>query len=245
MSSPITEEVSVRRPFDPTRFGKAPIGISLIVFLIAAAAIPAEATDVTFHFRPPEGAVTVTVAGDFNEWNPAASAMADSEGDGVWEVTLDVPTGERLYKFVVNGTEWFHDEHALRLVDDGYGGKNSVMEVGDEPMTVGDPDGPTVAPAGTEVTFRYRWGPGYVNAISVAGTFNDWNAAAHPMADEDGDGIWEVTVSIEPGEHTYQFVIDGKSWYADVHAERSVKDRFGGKRSIVVVGEEPMIVGEP
>ncbi len=35
--------------------------------------------------------------------------------------------------------------------------------------------------------------------VHVAGTFNEWSLDATPLADEDGDGVWSVTLPFEPG----------------------------------------------
>ena len=54
----------------------------------------------------------VHVAGNFQaaagfpaDWNPATTALADPDGDHVWEGTVNVPGGTYLYKFV-NGNAW-------------------------------------------------------------------------------------------------------------------------------------------
>lgn len=207
------------------------------------AAAPAAAVPVTFRYQPGGHATTVSVAGTFNEWNVSATPMLDADGDGIWEVLLDLAMGEYQYKFVVNGTDWFTDETAEAFTDDGFGGQNSILRVGDEPMVVGESDAAPLVPSGTPVTFRYR-PQGEVNAVSVAGTFNGWNAAAHVLSDPDGDGVWEVTVYCEPGEYAYQFVIDGKRWVGDPSAAKSEDDGFGGRNALVGVGSQPLTVGE-
>ena len=47
----------------------------------------------------------VHVAGEFQGWDPAATALADDDMDGVWEITLDLPSGTHEYKFI-NGMGW-------------------------------------------------------------------------------------------------------------------------------------------
>lgn len=79
-----------------------------------------------FRFRAP-AAVTVSVAGDFNGWDPEAAFMR-SVGDGWWEVRLAVPPGLYQYAFVVDGV-WFPPPAPAVVVDDGFGGRNGVLEV--------------------------------------------------------------------------------------------------------------------
>ena len=206
-----------------------------LFLLIAGALSPSEATDVTFRFRPPEDASMVTVAGTFNDWSTSADPMADPEGDGVWEVTLDLHIGNHQYKYVVNGSDWITDEFAEEFADDGFGGRNSVLYVGEEPVLAGEPSGTAADPKGTPVMFRFRPPVGRANAVSLAGSFNNWNAAADVLTDTDGDGVWEITVYLEPGEYDYQFVVDGERYLADPSGSRHEKDGFGGRKTILTV----------
>ena len=52
----------------------------------------------------------VRIAGNFQGWNPATTAMADPDGDGIYEYTINTFLGEHLeYKFI-NGAAWGSDE---------------------------------------------------------------------------------------------------------------------------------------
>jgi 1,4-alpha-glucan branching enzyme len=50
--------------------------------------------------------------------------------DGVWSVTVPLPVGEHRYEFVVDNRRWVPDPTAHSQVDDGFGGRNSVIVVG-------------------------------------------------------------------------------------------------------------------
>jgi 1,4-alpha-glucan branching enzyme len=219
-------------------------GTGLITVALAVTVPPAGATEVTFRFRPPEGTRTATVAGSFNDWSTGAARLADPDRDGLWEATLDLPSGRHEYKFVVNGGDWHTDETAAEFAPDGFGGRNSVVVVGTEPLSVGEPasDAAVVA-AGTEVIFRFHPPRQPPNAVSVAGTFNGWDAAAHPMTDADGDGVWELALRLAPGTYAYQFVLDGMLWVTDEFAMAHESDGFGGWDALLEVGDEPTTVG--
>jgi hypothetical protein len=77
-------------------------------------------------------AATVTVVGDFNDWNVSATPLAHTDGDDVWWVTVPLPPGRYRYSFVVNGTIWLNDPEAPRAEDD-FGRPNSVVTVGGGP----------------------------------------------------------------------------------------------------------------
>jgi hypothetical protein len=52
----------------------------------------------------------IHVAGDFQGWNPGATAMTDANSDGIYEVTINVPANSSIqYKFI-NGNAWGQDE---------------------------------------------------------------------------------------------------------------------------------------
>ncbi|MCD4691233.1 hypothetical protein K8S17_07210 [bacterium] len=86
---------------------------------------------ILFTFSKPS-ARTVHLAGEFNGWDPAALPMLDEDGDGVWEVVLDLQTGRTFqYKFVTDGgVSWEPDPHNPERTDDGHGAYNSVLSLG-------------------------------------------------------------------------------------------------------------------
>jgi hypothetical protein len=49
---------------------------------------------------------------------------------------------------------------------------------------------------------------GTFNTVYVSGTFNNWSGNANPMTDANADGIWEVTLPINPGAIEYKFSLD-------------------------------------
>jgi hypothetical protein len=81
---------------------------------------------VELRFRAPE-AQAVAVAGDFNGWDPTAHPM-HRDADGWWTVELDLDPGRYEYSYVVDG-EWVTPPEAAITVDDGFGGRNGVLEV--------------------------------------------------------------------------------------------------------------------
>ncbi len=71
--------------------------------------------------------------------------------------------------------------------------------------------------------------------VALVGDFNDWNVAATPLEREGGDGIWWVTVPLEPGRYRYSFVVDGQVWLGDPNAPTG-DDEFGRPNSFVTIG---------
>jgi hypothetical protein len=78
-------------------------------------------------------ASTVSVVGDFNDWDAQATPMTRTNRDGTWSVALRLPAGRHVYAFVVNGangTKWVADPTAPLAPEDGLGAPNSVVLVG-------------------------------------------------------------------------------------------------------------------
>ena len=79
-------------------------------------------------------AATVSVVGDFNEWDAQATPMKRTPTGGTWSVAIPLRPGRHVYAFVVNGangnTQWVADPTAPLAPEDGLGAPNSVVLVG-------------------------------------------------------------------------------------------------------------------
>lgn len=74
------------------------------------------------------GAHSVSVAGDFNGWNPSKTTMDRSDG-GVWTTTIQLKPGRYQYMFVIDGKQWIADPLAKEDAGDGFGSNNAVLDV--------------------------------------------------------------------------------------------------------------------
>ena len=70
--------------------------------------------------------------------------------------------------------------------------------------------------------------------ISVVGDFNDWRPGATYLAPR-GDGVWTVTLQLEPGRYSYAFLVDDVQWRRDPAAPTSAGEDFGRPSSVIVV----------
>lgn len=70
-----------------------------------------------------------------------------------------------------------------------------------------------------------------VTSVALVGSFNAWDASAHPMALE--GGRWSLTLELPPGEHTYKFVVDGREWLTPPDAPVTADDGFGGRNAVL------------
>jgi hypothetical protein len=76
-----------------------------------------------------QGAKSVTIVGDFNEWNTTATPMTGLK-DGSFQITLTLPA-EREYRFryLIDGTRWENDWCADKYIPNDYGADDSVVIV--------------------------------------------------------------------------------------------------------------------
>ncbi len=81
---------------------------------------------VVFRIKAP-GAKSVSVAGSFNQWNSTGTALSRA-ADGWWEARLVISPGTYEYIYIIDG-EWTTPPEAKLIVNDGFGGRNGILEV--------------------------------------------------------------------------------------------------------------------
>jgi alpha-amylase len=196
----------------------------LLILAFICGTYSAQALQLTFRVDMSQqtvGAGGVHVAGTFQapagfpaNWNPATTALTDADGDNVWELTVNVPAGLYLYKFV-NGNSWTGAEVVPLScgVDDGGGNVNRQATLGGTSLRL-----PIAAfgDCATQLRFAVSLngqalaaGGLYVvgNFQTLAGYGSNWDATAIPMRDDDGDGTYEARISLPaPGRFQYRFV---------------------------------------
>jgi hypothetical protein len=136
----VVREVSTRQPAPVprarlTRF--LPLAAALLLAAGLSVLRPARLADER-RVEPPRVQVelelaqtdarTVAVAGDFNDWQADAHRMRKGP-DGVWRIRMALPPGRYQYVFVIDEQQWVADPRATTLVDSGYTGANSVLDV--------------------------------------------------------------------------------------------------------------------
>jgi hypothetical protein len=168
----------------------------------------------------------VHVAGEFQNWDPAATAMQDDNGDDVWETIASFDTtgmGDSFSFKFINGNSWTNPSENIEdeSCSDSFGNRTIVLSSENE-ILFGDVTtgaaacygacGSCVSP--TEVTLRVDMTTQEavsINGVHVAGSFQGWQPGNTALNDEDGDGIWEITLGMAPGEYEFKF-INGNDW---------------------------------
>jgi hypothetical protein len=83
---------------------------------------------VQFVFVAPS-AESVSLVGDFNNWEMGATPLAAGPGRSVWTVRVRLPNGRHRYAFVVDDSTWASDPSAPPAAGDDFGVPSSVVTV--------------------------------------------------------------------------------------------------------------------
>ena len=172
----------------------------------------------------------VFVTGPWCGWcgNDGYNVMSDTDGDGIYSVEVTGLTGTIEYKYGIDG---FDDQE--NLIDDmangascapvtDFGGyANRQVEAGD---STNDTFGSCTACADqvepAMVTFKVdmnQYDEAYAyNGVFINASFNGWCGECNPMDDADGDGIWELTLSLTPDTIEYKFTLDGWNYQEEL-----------------------------
>src|SRR5262245_59190387 len=62
------------------------------------------------RYRPLRRIQTVTVAGEWNGFEPKAQPLSGPDANGQYSIRLDLAPGIYAYKLVLDGTEWRFDD---------------------------------------------------------------------------------------------------------------------------------------
>jgi 1,4-alpha-glucan branching enzyme len=167
-------------------------------------------SEVTESFTTPE------VNGSFNGWCGACAPMSDANGDGIWELTIALEEGNYEFKYAYDN--WANGGETLApggscTVTNGDFTNRALAVTGDLVLPVvcyGSCSPCNVMPAMYDVTFQVD-----MNNVTetfttpeVNGSFNGWCGACAPMSDANGDGIWELTISLEEGNYEFKYAYD-------------------------------------
>ena len=73
--------------------------------------------------------------------------------------------------------------------------------------------------------------------MAVIGSFNHWQPEGYQLHRSLTDGTWQLSVSMQAGQYTYAFLIDGRYVMADPSALWELDDGFGNRNSILTINK--------
>ena len=174
----------------------------------------------------------IRIKGAMNEWTPDITGYTDDFST----FYLDVAGGmaEGTYEWGViedDGSEW-----GIWLLPPG---PNLMLTIDSTGMPSGDMVFDIASPQPeTSLTFNCDMNAfeGNYNTVHVRGSFNGWDTSPTNMTDDDEDGIYSVTVTVEQGmDYLFKFITDGSN-YEDVPSACGADDGYGGYNRSVSVG---------
>ncbi len=159
---------------------------------------------------------TVFVSGTFNGWSGDANPLSDADADGIWEATIpNVPTGLQEYKFQLDNwtaQEQFNGfETCVQVDPSGQFVNRKLVVTGDEVL-------PTVCfnscyACGDAVNITFAVGSSHITVsgegLYIAGGGNFGNPGDFPLKDDNGDGVWEITVERQKGFQSFYTFTNG------------------------------------
>ena len=69
----------------------------------------------------------VSIAGDFNQWNPSSHPL-QQDTKGTWKISFDLKPGKYEYRFLLDG-EWQNDPNCDCFVENPFGTSNCLKIV--------------------------------------------------------------------------------------------------------------------
>ncbi len=101
----------------------------VLLFIISTVSLvrkPVHIVLVKFKVEIPD-AREVSLVGDFNDWDEKVTRL--KKKNGVWTTELRLKPERYQYMFLVDGQRWMPDPLSSEYIDDGYGNKNSIIDV--------------------------------------------------------------------------------------------------------------------
>ena len=171
----------------------------------------------------------VHVNGSFADWS-AFTQLQDWDGNKVWEGLITSFSADPIEFKYINGPTWdFPNENISGACGAGNGNRLATITDVNTVLPVYcwnscDPCSQPVA-----VTFQVDMNASCADTspgINLMGTVADWGTGA-AMSDDDGDGIWTITLNLSAGNYEYKFRIGDGGWEGI------------GNRQLTVVADTP------
>ena len=185
----------------------------------------------------PSTFTTPEVNGTFNGWCGSCAAMSDPDGDNIWDVTIDLASGN--YEFKFSADTWGIQETLLPgswCTQTNFGYTNRTLTVSEDttlPVVCWESCDPcSSGPASYNVTFEVD-----MNGVSqsfttpeINGVFNGWCGNCWQMTDPDGDNIWEYSTVFAPGD-SIEWKYSADNW--------NIQEELDSNLSCITINYDP------
>lgn len=201
---------------------------------------------------------TISVAGDFqgmavgqtwSDWTPGATVMTDSNMDGIYEVTVQLPADTFQYKFI-NGAIWTLEEGVPAAC--AVATNREIIITGDvtlPPVCFSSCDPCPSSVDTVSVTLMVDMtNETAADSITVAGSFQaavvgqtwgNWSPGITVLTDPDLDGVYTTTLDMIEGTYEYKY-LNGTSWGSEEGVPSSCA--VNNNREMIIAGPGPMTI---
>lgn len=167
--------------------------------------------DMSQQIIPPEG---VHIAGNFQNWDPAATLMSNS-GDDIYTYTQNFNPGDSLQFKYINGDEWGEDEF---VPSECAFDNNRLLIVPESDTTLVAVCFSSCDPCETPITVTFQVDMSQqtisTNGVHIAGSFQGWFPGTTEMTSID-DSIYTYTQIFSEGSYIEYKFINGNEWGED------------------------------
>jgi len=82
----------------------------------------------------------------------------------------------------------------------------------------------------------------WAERANLVGDFNNWDTTATPMIRTRSDANWRAAIELEAGRrYAFRYLVDGKEWLNDWHADDHVENPYGSYDSVVDLTEHDSV----
>ncbi len=152
--------------------------------------------------------------GSFVTWSTFVP-LQDWDGNKIWEGLITTFAADPIEFKFINGPDWIFPNESVSG-SCGAGNGNRLVTITDVntvlPVYCWNSCDPCTQPVA--VTFSVDMNASCADTspgINLMGTLTDWGTGA-PMSDDDGDGIWTLTLNLPAGNYEYKFRIGAGGW---------------------------------
>lgn len=184
---------------------------------------------VIFTYNAKTRTRSVSAAFEHEDYRISHTYMKNDKG--IFFLTYPLPNDREhlTYRIIVDGL-WMHDKTCPTTVQDSAGIKQSRIPLPSQDAYA------LASPVITDsrVTFTLHEAPGL--RVFVMGDFNQWDPFLHAMR-EVKPGLYQMTLSLLPGQHYYNFIVEGKEIKDPLNYEQAFN--YEGRPVSVFFIEEP------
>jgi 1,4-alpha-glucan branching enzyme len=75
----------------------------------------------------------------------------------------------------------------------------------------------------------------WAERVTLVGDFNNWDRSKDQLQPSRVDGNWRITLTLPTGrEYQFRYLVNGREWHNDWHADKYVPNKYGSDNSVVV-----------